>query len=457
MCELEGNLSRRQFLAAAGVSGAVAASGGLTEAVAAPLNGGGQAARRRKRLPVLPVGGGGAPTDLPTLARRAREIGRGQPLVFVDLAAVDQNTTVILDFARANGFAVRPALKSFQSPGLCSYVLRSLPEPRGLLFRLDMVDSIMRVAPAGTDLMLGYPPTLGELERYLHSAPRRRRRRRKRRRGRVRILIDSVPLLEQLARLARTTRRRLPLDVALEFDSGMGRGGVDSPGELTAMIRILRAERERLRLGAVLCYDGHATLNGSRAYRKLVAKTAQGRFQGYLDQLRDQGGDLYNPRTLVRNGPASSNYRNWAGSTVANEISPGSAFVYAGYLGAFDHDGLAPAVTQASPLMRITGDHPSVPYLQSTPPGAKQEEVIIKAGPWPGSSMVYPGGMAEDELSGGGFALVAPKNALELGDYVLMRPEQSGDGIDIFGSIHAIREGNVLRRWKTFPRWSTKS
>jgi D-serine deaminase-like pyridoxal phosphate-dependent protein len=40
--------------------------------------------------------------------------------MFVDLAAVDQNTKVVLAFAKQNGWSVRPALKAFQSPKLCA-------------------------------------------------------------------------------------------------------------------------------------------------------------------------------------------------------------------------------------------------------------------------------------------------------------------------------------------------
>lgn len=420
---------------------------GAAIAAAAPAS----AAATRRAPKAGPVGAGGVPTDLAMLATLAKRVGRGQPLVFVDLAALDQNTGVILEWAGANGFAVRPALKAFQSPGLCAYALRLMPEPRGMVFHLHTVDEIMRAAPPGTDLMMGYPPTAGELEAFLGSSPPRAQRAHT-----LRLLVDGVPLMQRLARLARRTRRPLPLDVALEFDSGMGRGGIETAEELTEVLRILHAGRKRLRLGAVLCYDGHATLTGDAAYRELVARTSQQRFRGYLDQLTAEGADLHDSRTLIRNGPASSNYRNWAGTDVANEISPGSAFLYAGYLEDFDHAGLAPAVTQASPLMRITSDHPSVPGVGATSPGANEEEVVIKAGPWAGSEIVHPEGMREDPLSGGGFALVAPKNALELGDYVLMRPAQTGDGIDPFAEVVAIRGGRVRRRWATFSRWRAR-
>ena len=388
---------------------------------------------------------------LPQIAALAREAGRGEPHVICDLAAVDQNSRVILAWARRNGFGVRPALKTFQSPGLCAYVMRQLPEPRGLIFHLRQADEIFAAAPPGTDLMMGYPPTAGQLERYLRTAKPRRQRGQ-----RLRLLVDSVELLERLVYLAsRDIKRPLPLDVALEFDSGMGRGGVDSTAELSEIIGLLRRSRRNLRLGAVLCYDGHATLDGAGPYRALVAANARARFRAFTEQLADEGAGLFDPKALIRNGPGSSNYRNWAGTREANEISPGSAFLFAGYLESFDHAGLAPAVTQASPVMRITGDHPSVPVTQASLPGATREEVVIEAGPWPGSAMVHPGGMTQDELSGGGFALTGPKGALELGDYVLCRPEQTGDGIELFAELLAVREGRVLRRWPTLGRWGS--
>ncbi len=91
--------------------------------------------------------------------------------------------------ARIGGH-VRPALKVFQSPRLCAYILHLLPEPRGLVFHLRTVDQIMTAAPAGTDLLMGYPPTRGELRAYLGSAPPRGQRR-----HRLTLLASSIDIL----------------------------------------------------------------------------------------------------------------------------------------------------------------------------------------------------------------------------------------------------------------------
>ena len=387
-----------------------------------------------------PIGKGGTPMELLAIAALARKLGGGYPVLLLDLAALDRNTATVTSFAREQGWAVRPALKSFRSPRLTSYLLRRLPEPRGLFFNLYEVDPIVAAAPAGVDLMGGYPPTVGELRSFLA-------RRGPRKRHRVRLLVDSVPLLEELARLARRTPRRLPLDVALELDVGMGRGGMNEPGEVGAAIEILRREKARLRLGAVLGYDGHATLRGDAAYRKGVATQAMDFYRRHLDELSA----FVDPVKLIRNGPASSNYRNWVGGP-ANEISPGSAFLFAGYLnGGYDTEGLFPALAMAGAVRRITSDHPTLPLTGTPAPGASEQEIIVQ-GVGGAGEVVWPEGARGDDASGGGDALVVPKGSVELGDYVIYRPTQTEVGIQQFDAIVAVRDGRARRTWKVQPR-----
>ncbi|HEV3229104.1 MAG TPA: alanine racemase [Solirubrobacteraceae bacterium] len=401
------------------------------------------------------LGHGGAPTDNVTLARLAREHGAGEPLMFADLAAVDSNSLVITSFARANRWAVRPALKAFQSPRFCAYVLGLLPEPRGLIFHLRQVDQVLTAAPPGTDLLTGYPPTRGELRAFLgRRAPSGQPP------HRLRILVSSVDLLQEFADLARTTPRPLPLEVGLEFDSGEGRGGFHKPADISAALALLRSARDRLRLTAVLCYDGHATLNGDQHYRQGVATQARSFYAGYLQQLEAEGADLFDAATLVRNGPASSNYRNWAGSTECNEISPGSAFSYPGYLDSFDHDGLASALAQCAPVLKVIGPYPAVPVTKiPVAPANGQEEYFLKGSSWPDGggtepAFIYPNGVNDDQLEGGRAAVYAPAGSLGPEDYVLCRPNQAGDGIDYFGAVTVVRSGQVLTTWPTFSRWS---
>jgi D-serine deaminase-like pyridoxal phosphate-dependent protein len=429
--------------------GFIAASGAAAVAVAAPV--GDAAAAKRPKKPKVPLGSGGTPMSLDQLAKLAREQGRGHPVLFLDLAALDRNIEVVVDFARVQGWGVRPALKSFRSPALISYLLNRLPEPRGLVFGLREVDPIVALSPRRTDLMTGYPPTFGELADFLATRPPKGQRK-----HRLRILVDSVPLMEHLARLARTSRRRLPIEVAIELDVGMGRGGINDRDELRGCLDVLRAERDRLRLTAVLGYDGHATLRGDPEYRRLVATQAQDAYRTHLASLKELGAGLYDEGTLIRNGPGSSNYRNWTGGP-ANEVGCGSAFLYAGYLGGgFDTDGLAPALTLGGAVRRITSDHPSVPVIGIAQPGASEMEIIVQ-GVASAGELVHPPGGRVDEASGGGDALIVPKGSVALGDYVLYRPTQTEGAILSYHEMLAVREGKVLRRWPVFRRQGTKN
>ena len=435
-----GGLDRRTFIAA---SAAAASTAAAPREVAA-------AARKRKK-PKPPLGAGGTPMTLEQLAKLAREVGRGQPVLFLDLAAVDRNIGTVVDFARAQGWGVRPALKTFRSPALVSYLLNRLPEPRGLVFNLAEADAIVAQAPKRTDLMTGYPPTFGELSTYLKSKPPQRQRA-----HRLRILTDSLALTEHLAALARSVRRPGPIEVALELDVGMGRGGMNDREELRACLDVLRAARDNVKLTAVLGYDGHATLRGDPEYRRLVAAQAQESYRAHLTALKELGSGLYDEATLIRNGPGSSNYRNWTGGP-ANEIGCGSAFLFAGYLnGGYDTDGLAPALTLGGAVRRITSDHPSAPVLGITQPGASEMEIIVQ-GVAPAGELVHPAGGRADEASGGGDALVVPKGSVALGDYVLYRPTQTEGAILSYDELIAVREGRLLRRWPVFKRQGAKS
>lgn len=384
-------------------------------------------------------------------------MANGSPLTYLDLAALDANSAVITSFAAGQGWAVRPALKSFHNARFIAYTLRRLAQPRGLIFHLRTVDEIMEAAPTGTDLLMGYPPAFDEVEHFLRT-PRPRRQRA----HRVRILVDSLALLEHVARLARSSRRPLPLDIALQLESGFHLSGFETAEELRPALELLRRERKRLRLSAVLCYDGYASeLPVAVARRELVVAEAQRRLAAWLEQLRIEARDLYDPATLIVNGPGSSTYRQWAGSRLINECSPGAAFLFHGYItdDGQDNAGLQPTLHHASPVHRKGTGVPVLGIERPIPPD--KEEVSCKGGAWPtasgtASEVVFPEGLEPDDLSGGRgnnqAHFLAPKGALDRGDYIVFRPKHAGDGVDYFSTLVAIREGRVVRVWDSFQR-----
>ena len=406
------------------------------------------------------IGRGGTRTAPHEYARIAAEIGGGEALCFLDLAAFDHNLAKPLAVAKAEGWALRPALKSFQSPRFIAYCLQAIVRAglpsRGMIFHLRTADLIAGRAPAGTDLLMGYPPSIPELRTYLAArAPRRAHR--------IRILVDSVELLQQLAELSRTSKRPLPLDVALQLESGFYLSGFQEPDELGEALKILRRERERLRLSAVMCYDGHAAELPAAAARQVVVDDTRRRFAAWLDQLRVEGADLYDEETLIRNGPASSTYNLWRGQREPNEISLGAGLLGHGYItgDGHDNDGMLPTLHHTATVHRL-GGAPRVPItgiVQPYPMG--KESISCKGGAWPNNSgsmaaVVHPPNLSEDDLSGGRgnnqSNFLAPVGTVKRGDHVVFRPRHAGDGIDYFRSIVAVRQNTVRRIWPTFDR-----
>ena len=449
-------LDRRAFLgaAAAGAAGAAVAAGPISEADAAKRKRRKRKPRRKKKpaappaRPLPPIGEGGTPTTPAALAAIAARSAQGDAVTFLDLAAFDANLAVVSEVARAEGWAIRPALKSFESPAFIGYALGRLPEPRGMVFHLRGVDEVLAEAPAGTDLMMGYPPSPPELERFLAARPPSKPHR-------VRILVDSLELLEHAIRLAPSAKR--PFEVALQLESGFELSGLRTPAELDAALGRLRASG--LPLTAIVCYDGHAAFNPERAFRQTVKDDAQKRFAAWIAQLRAAGVDT---DRLVRNGPASSTYKLWRGAKEPNEISPGAALLFHGYITEDGHDneGLQPTLHHAAPVHRI--GPPYVPITGAPDPQAQgRDGVSIKGGAWPNNSgslasPVHPPGLENDELSGGGgnnqSNFYAPKGALKRGDYVVLRPKHAGDAIDYFDALAAVRDGSVRRVWPTVRR-----
>jgi hypothetical protein len=445
---------------------------GATAAAAVALDAGAVGASAARRRP-LALGRGGLPMEPAAVAALAKQVGRGEPVAIVDLAAVDRNCELLLGFSRETRMAWRPAFKTLQSADLLAYVVAKLDRPRAMIHHLRNLPQALERVPSGTDFLMGYPPTIGELESYVTRRPRHERR------HTLRINVDSLEILRALDALSKRSARRLPLDLVLEIEDF--RGGIVPGEELAEALRILREAKGRLRLGALLSYDTLAAANGDQTWRKNWASYAQRRLGEARAQIAEQAGDFVDVAGLIMNGPGSANYRNWAGSEAANEFAAGSAVLFANYLdNGYDTDGLHKALYLCAPVLRIpahtTGGLPA--GVPSTLPGGTEvavpggaEVVLIKAGGWPTgnnptlSKMVHPPGLQESSAAGIGYGrganssgmILAPSGSLELGDYVVETCQQVMEGQNYFGALHAAREGRVRAVWPTLTRWSSRA
>ena len=404
------------------------------------------------------LGHGGQPMSLATVAALAKRIGNGEPVAIVDLAAVDRNSGRLLAWSARNRMAWRPAYKTLRSPELLAYVVGKLDRPRVMIHHLRDLAQALPHVPVGTDFLMGYPPTVGELRHYLRSGPPHGERRHT-----LRINVDGIELLRTLDELSKHTARRLPIEVVLEIYNGVPRGGFDPGAELTAALKLLRAARGRLRLTALLCYDVLAAGISDVGTRETAAHFAQNNLVLAHKSVIAQAHDFVDLAALVRNGPGSSNYTKWAGSTAANEFSAGSAVLFADYLDAYSDvaAGSAKALYLCAPVLRL----PRNVFLGkgAFPVAAGTVPVFIKSGGWPTgnnptlSKLRYPPGLLEGPVYGRGSnasgLILARPGQLRLGDYVVETAAQVMEGQDYFGALYAVRAGAVRALWPTVSRW----
>jgi len=404
------------------------------------------------------LGAGGRPMRLATVAAVSKRIGKGEPLAIVDLAAVDHNCHVLTKWSTEHKIAWRPAYKTLRSPDLLEYVVAKLDRPRVMIHHLRDLPQAMTRLPAGTDFLMGYPPTVGELVNYLRTPPGRRERQHI-----LRINVDNLGLLRTLAELSKHTRRKRPIDVTFEIYNGIPRGGFDTGAELTEALKIMRTARRRLRLSALLCYDALAAGVSDPGAGETAARFAQKQLTRAFAVVADQARDFVDLRRLIRNGPGSANYRNWAGSDAANEFSAGSAVLFANYLDGYNTVAdLAKALYLCAPVLRIPKNSVLGAGGFSIPRGS--EIIFIKAGGWPTglnatlSKLVYPPGLGDAPVYGRGAnssgMITAPIGALHRGDYVVETAQQVMEGQDYFGGLYAVREGTVRAQWPVVTRWT---
>jgi D-serine deaminase-like pyridoxal phosphate-dependent protein len=458
-------LTRRQALGVTAAA-AITLGAGADVAEAARKHRTRRKHRRRHRRPAASpapapsLGTGGVPMELATVARLAKQIGRGEPVAIVDLAAVDQNCEALLGFSRDSGIAWRPAFKTLEAADLLAYVVSKLDRPRVMIHHLRTLPQGLARLPAGTDFLMGYPPTLGELEAYLSTTPARDERPHT-----LRINVDSLELLHALDALSKRSARPLPLEVVLEIEDF--RGGVVPGEELSAALQVFRAARDRLHLGALLCYDTLAAAEGEPDWRATAARYAQGRIRDAKAQIAAEAADIVDVAKLIVNGPGSANFRNWTGTATANEFSAGSAVLFANYLdgAGYDTTGLHKALYLCAPVLRLPA-HTLGGVPAAIPDGLQL--ALIKAGGWPTgnnptlSKLVHPPGLQESSVAGVGYGrganssgmILAPTGSLQLGDYVVETCQQVMEGQDYFGALQAAREGTVRAGWQTLTRWS---
>ena len=370
--------------------------------------------------------------------------GVTQPTLVIDRARLDQNIAQLRHDLAPN-MGLRIVAKSLPSISLLKAVAKATETNRFMTFNAPMLAELTEAFP-DADQLLGKPfPVKAAAQFYSNQSGGTPK-------GRIGWLIDSNARLSEYAELAAT--RSLTLDISLELDVGLHRGGF-VPGPDLAQALAVIDESPHLNLHGFMGYEAHvAKTPNILGMRSSARDKAWGYYRAALTQARTIFGDAHVER-MTRNAAGSPTFRMYQDTEVANEVSVGSVLVRPSD---FDTDLLtlyAPSLFVATPALKVWGAM-QTPVLEKLD-GIKNAinpnratRVFIHGGYWK-AAPIDPPGLAPDptfghssnqELLTGGRRI-----DVKADDFVFLRPSQSEAVLLQFGEIAIYQDGAITDFW----------
>ncbi len=388
--------------------------------------------------------GGAYSNYFAVLNRTLRGAEIDTPVLVIDLDVLDRN----IDRLRA---AIGPdktyriVAKSLPSPQLVDYVARRAGTEALMVFHRPFLQQMVELRPE-SDVLLGKPLPVASAQRFYQDLPV----------GsagagpRVQWLIDTPQRLQQYLVLAE--RLGVSLQVNLELDVGLHRGGFVAGSELAEALQIIADHPRQLQLSGFMGYDAHlASLPGLLAEPEF--ERVKQRYRACIEQLEQDHPALVR-QGLCFNGAGSPTFRRYAGGDLLNDVAAGSCLLKPGH---FDLPLLAdfePAAYIASPVLkRLPGARlPTLEWLGPLWRGWDRNQAQTYfgySGHWL-AEVVSPPGLAPQPAytSSNQQGYSASRHVtLTEGDFIFLRPSQSEAVLLQFGDLLLVRGEQVVDRW----------
>lgn len=445
------SVSRRGFLQlAAGATGA---------ALVAPACSGSETSCQGSTACTGSIGTPGLPDGayFQQLSLDLTAAGIGTPQILIDLDRLDANAAAIASGAGAQRYRI--VEKSLPSLDLLSYVSTKTGSNRFLVLHLPFLPAILNAFPSA-QVLVGKSQPIAAVRQFfqnytaaeLPSVVRQ-----------VSFLADTPTRIGELVQVATTLS--VTLQVGVEIDVGLHRGGVSQPSGLPAVLSVFTANPTLLTFAGMLGYDGHVanapSAPGLETQASLAAMaTATATYQSFVDLLKSQFPSLVRA-DLVFNSGSSSTYPLYTSGPV-NDVAAGGGMLRPASYPSMFIGALNPASFIAAPLLYHydTVDLPIVNGASQTV-WSGQQCVTVCGGGWP-AEFVWPTGVdlaplvndpVGQNLVPNQSWLVAPSSPALLPDSWIFQHPLEGDAIFQFENILLVRGGRLqTTSWKAFPR-----
>ncbi|MCB1704526.1 MAG: alanine racemase [Halioglobus sp.] len=387
----------------------------------------------------------------------ATELARARvakPVLVIDRQRLMHNIDAVSDHARSIGMDVRIAMKSLPCDPLLDTIAERLGSNKMMLFSIDYLKTIC-LRTEYVDVLLGKPmPAIAVADFYAgrgghayHTGTV----------ADIQWLIDNLQRLREYAAIAE--QQQLPLRINLELDIGIRRGGFDDLPALRAALEFIK-EHPLLEFTGFMGYEKHVYYVAfTDSSRQRALQDCLSFYQSCKDIAVAVFGDALRNGEFTWNAAGSVTYQMYRNNTIANELTIGSCFVKPAH---FDTKTLSmhePALYIATPVLKATPEFlvPGLPWLArlvSMWSVNRRRSIFIFGGLWD-AVPVAPAGLAKNNFYGNSSNQEcyagADNIALQPGDYVFFRPNESEALITQFNEILVYDKGDIVDTWQPLP------
>lgn len=412
-------------------------------------------------LGALAIGGGlykrpkdnGAPYNAYFAALNAELKANGpmRPSLVIDLDALDHNIdTVVASISKVPGRHFRVVEKSLPSPKLLAYISARAKTNRLMSFHQPFLNHDAAMFPEA-DILIGKPLPVRSAELFYKTHqgkfdPARQ----------LQWLCDTPAHAAQYLELARGLGTTLNLNI--ELDVGLHRGGVADMATLSEILKLIAANPQQLRFAGFMGYDPFVALVPSVLGKpeELLAKV-MAKYQAAVDHSRREHAALWR-EDLTLNTAGSPTYKLHEAESLSNDISVGTGLLKPSH---YDLATLAehkPAAYIATPVLKATGAV-NIPALDDKSKVFswwdvnQRETYFIYGGYWM-ADYESPKGLQLNSTYGRSsnqeIVNASAAVGLQVDDQVFLRPQQVEGVLLQFGDLIATRGGKIVDYWPVF-------
>ena len=373
------------------------------------------------------------------------------PRMLIDKDRLIENTRILKSMNK-NQQAIRLVVKSLPSLPLLKILMQQLNTKRLMVFHQPFLTYLSGQLKAGEDILLGKPMPVKAATYYFntlkttsHFNPYTQ----------IQWLVNDLSRLQEYLQLAKSLKQKIRIN--LEINVGLHRGGFTSEN-LGAALELIEKHLDYFEFTGFMGYDPHISklpswlISEQKAFKKSLAQ-----YNSCIHLLKTEYPSLYHDQ-LCFNGAGSPSFHLHQSSPVAiNEISIGSALLKPVDFDIPSLKHFKPAIFIATPVLKKRKGR-MVPGLERFKRllhlfSKKQtHSYFIYGGNWK-AKYVYPTGIKENSFFGSSSnqsMLELAHGALEVNDYVLLRPDQSEAVLLQFGALLILSKKDSTT-WPIFP------